>query len=106
MLRENAEARNLRVVSPDETASNRWNVVFEATDRCSTAHIDPGDDLDRFHVVGDVIDRVPSLRACGAYVKQWLRDKLLDHEHYIREHGDDMPEIRDWKWDVADGGAH
>jgi len=63
-------------------------------------------DLDRFHVVGDVIDRVPSLRACGAYVKRWLRDKLLDHEHYIREHGDDMPEIRDWKWDVADGGAH
>jgi xylulose-5-phosphate/fructose-6-phosphate phosphoketolase len=55
-------------------------------------------DLDRFHLVADVIDRVPSLGARAAYVKQWLHDRLADHERYIREHGEDMPEVRDWKW--------
>ena len=55
-------------------------------------------DLDRFHLVGDVIDRVPSLGSRAAYVKQFLRDKLLDHKAYIEKHGEDMPEIRDWKW--------
>jgi len=55
-------------------------------------------DLDRFHLVGDVIDRVPGLGARGAYVKQALRDKLLDHKTYIHKYGQDMPEIRNWKW--------
>jgi xylulose-5-phosphate/fructose-6-phosphate phosphoketolase len=55
-------------------------------------------DLDRFHLAGDVVDRVPRLRRVGAHFKQFLRNKLIDHKQYIIEHGDDMPEIRDWKW--------
>ena len=56
-------------------------------------------DLDRFHLVGDVIDRVPGLGSRAAYAKQFLRDKLLDHKAYIEKHGEDMPEIRNWKWE-------
>jgi xylulose-5-phosphate/fructose-6-phosphate phosphoketolase len=55
-------------------------------------------DLDRFHLAGDLVDRVPRLRNSVGYFKQWLRDKLIEHKRYIVEHGDDMPEIRDWKW--------
>jgi xylulose-5-phosphate/fructose-6-phosphate phosphoketolase len=55
-------------------------------------------DLDRFHLAGDVVDRVPRLQRLGAHFKQFLRNKLIEHKQYIREHGDDMPEIRDWKW--------
>ncbi|MDT8452129.1 MAG: phosphoketolase family protein [Gammaproteobacteria bacterium] len=55
-------------------------------------------DLDRFHLAGDVIDRVPCLGSRAAYAKQYLRDKLFDHQAYIEKYGEDMPEIRDWKW--------
>ena len=55
-------------------------------------------DLDRFHLVADVLDRVPKLSSVAAYGKQAIRDKLIEHTQYITEHGDDMPEIRDWKW--------
>jgi xylulose-5-phosphate/fructose-6-phosphate phosphoketolase len=55
-------------------------------------------DLDRFHLAGDVVDRVPRLQHLGAHFKQLLRNKLIEHKQYICEHGDDLPEIRDWKW--------
>jgi xylulose-5-phosphate/fructose-6-phosphate phosphoketolase len=55
-------------------------------------------DLDRFHLVQDVIDRVPGLGSRAAYVKQRMAEKLVDHKQYICEHGEDMPEIRDWRW--------
>jgi xylulose-5-phosphate/fructose-6-phosphate phosphoketolase len=55
-------------------------------------------DIDRFHLVNDVIDRVPKLGARAAYVKQSMRDRLFDHKQYIEKYGDDMPDVRDWKW--------
>jgi xylulose-5-phosphate/fructose-6-phosphate phosphoketolase len=55
-------------------------------------------EIDRFHLVDDVIDRVPELGSRAAYAKQAIRDKLIDHRRYICERGEDMPEIRDWSW--------
>ena len=55
-------------------------------------------DLDRFHLVEDVIDRVPQLGYAAAYAKQEIRDKLIEHHQYVTKYGIDMPEIRNWKW--------
>jgi xylulose-5-phosphate/fructose-6-phosphate phosphoketolase len=55
-------------------------------------------DLDRYHLAGDAIDRVKRLANVAAYFKQFLRDKLIEHRQYIVRHGEDMPEIRDWRW--------
>ncbi|MHB1687990.1 MAG: phosphoketolase family protein [Ignavibacteriaceae bacterium] len=63
-------------------------------------------ELDRFHLVGDVIDRVPGLGSRAAYVKQFLRDKLLEHKKYIDKYGEDMPEIRNWKWSLGKEGKN
>jgi xylulose-5-phosphate/fructose-6-phosphate phosphoketolase len=58
-------------------------------------------DIDRFHLVQDVVDHVPALGSQGVYLKQKMRDKLIEHKHYIDEHGEDLPEIRNWKWAAA-----
>ncbi len=58
-------------------------------------------DLDRFGLVADVVDRVPKLGASVGYVKQFVRDKRTEHKEYIHKYGEDMPEVRDWKWPYA-----
>ncbi|MGH7279531.1 MAG: phosphoketolase, partial [Candidatus Rokuibacteriota bacterium] len=58
-------------------------------------------DLDRFHLVADVIDRVPGLQATAAYAKQTIRDKLIEHRQYIERYGEDMPDVREWTWNGA-----
>lgn len=55
-------------------------------------------DLDRYHLAGDVVDRVPRLQAIGAHFKQFLRDKLIQHKQYVRQFGDDVPEVKNWTW--------
>ena len=62
-------------------------------------------DLDRFHLASDVIDRVPKLGYMAAYAKQTMRDKLIEHQQYITRHGDDMPEVKNWRWPAAAGGG-
>jgi xylulose-5-phosphate/fructose-6-phosphate phosphoketolase len=57
-------------------------------------------ELDRFHLVMDTIDRVPRTGDKGIYLKQQLKDKLIEHKQYIDKNGEDMPEIRNWKWSV------
>jgi len=55
-------------------------------------------DLDRFHLAGDVVDRVPKLQGTSAHFRQLLRNKLVEHKQYTREHGDDMPDVKNWTW--------
>jgi len=55
-------------------------------------------DLDRYHLAGDVVERVSKLQPTGAHFQQFLRNKLVEHKQYTREHGDDMPEVKNWKW--------
>jgi xylulose-5-phosphate/fructose-6-phosphate phosphoketolase len=59
-------------------------------------------EIDRFHLAIDVIDRVPHLAAVCAHLRQELKNKLIDHWHYVRTHGEDMPEIRDWRWSESE----
>jgi xylulose-5-phosphate/fructose-6-phosphate phosphoketolase len=56
-------------------------------------------DLDRFHLTMDVIDRIPKIRNRGVYLKQELKGKLIEHKEYIAKNGQDLPEIRNWKWE-------
>ena len=55
-------------------------------------------DLDRFHLASDLVDRVPRLQRVGGHFQQFVRDKLVEHKQYVHEFGDDMPEIKNWKW--------
>ena len=61
-------------------------------------------EIDRFHLVQDVVDRVPNLGSKGAYLKQHMKDKLIEHKHYVDKHGQDLPEIRAWKWGAKPDG--
>jgi len=62
-------------------------------------------DLDRYHLAIDVIDRVPGLQSTYAALRQELVDKRLAAREYTRAHGDDIPEVRDWAWPAARGGG-
>jgi xylulose-5-phosphate/fructose-6-phosphate phosphoketolase len=55
-------------------------------------------DLDRYHLAMDTVDRLPQLGSKVAYIKQALHEKLVDHKQYIYRYGEDMPEIRGWRW--------
>jgi xylulose-5-phosphate/fructose-6-phosphate phosphoketolase len=61
-------------------------------------------DLDRFHLVSDVIDRLHKLGYLAAYAKQAIRDKLIEHKSYICQHGEDLPDVREWRWSPIDRG--
>jgi len=61
-------------------------------------------ELDRFHLAIEVIERVPGLSIAAAQIKQQFRDALIEHSHYVRQHGEDMPPVRDWVWPNSAGG--
>jgi len=61
-------------------------------------------ELDRFHLVMDTIDRLPQTGDKGVYLKQQLKEKLIEHKQYIDKYGEDLPEIRNWKWGAANAG--
>src|SRR5215210_1865323 len=60
-------------------------------------------DLDRFHLAIDVIDRVPRLRDRGSHAREWLRNRLIEHTRHVRTTGEDLPDVRDWQWGDVDG---
>jgi phosphoketolase len=62
------------------------------------------DSLDRFHLVIDSFDRLPQTGDRGIYLKQKLKDKLIEHKQEIDKYGEDLPEIRNWKWSPMSGG--
>jgi xylulose-5-phosphate/fructose-6-phosphate phosphoketolase len=58
-------------------------------------------DLDRFHLAEDVIDRLAEPPKNVAYIKQDIREKLIEHKQYVTKHGDDLPEVKNWRWPGA-----
>src|SRR5688500_6565471 len=61
-------------------------------------------DIDRFHLVQDVVDRVSPMKPRAAHLTRIIQDKLMAHNRYIRQYGEDMPEIRDWQWGATEKG--
>jgi xylulose-5-phosphate/fructose-6-phosphate phosphoketolase len=62
-------------------------------------------EMDRFHLVIDVIDRVPGLARHAAVLRQQMVDKRTQHREYVRRTGEDLPEVRDWRWVTAQAGS-
>jgi xylulose-5-phosphate/fructose-6-phosphate phosphoketolase len=62
-------------------------------------------DMDRFHLAADALNRIPRLHLRAAYAKQAIRDRLIEHRQYVSTHGEDLPEVRDWRWGAAEGGS-
>jgi len=62
-------------------------------------------ELDRFHLALEAIQRVPGLQTSGAAAKQSYQAKLTEHHRYVREHGEDMPEVQNWRWPYAGGST-
>src|SRR5262249_13108493 len=87
--RTNHENRHVRGYKEEGTTTTPFDMVVL-------------NDIDRFHLVEAVVERVPGLRARAAYAKQAVRDKLIEHTQYIAKHGEDMREIREWRWGGAD----
>ena len=89
------------------TGSNNFHVRGYKEEGTTTTPFDMVmlNDLDRFHLVIDVIDRVPSLQTKYASLRQDMVDRRIAAREYTREHGDDMPEVRDWVWPDARGAA-
>ncbi len=59
-------------------------------------------DLDRFHLAGDVVDRLPQLGPHAAYIKQWLSEKLVEHREHVERYGDDLAEVSGWRWEPSE----
>jgi xylulose-5-phosphate/fructose-6-phosphate phosphoketolase len=57
-------------------------------------------DLDRFHLLADLCERVPKLASRAAHIKQFVRDRLVEHQAYVTEHGVDLPDIQNWRWSI------
>jgi hypothetical protein len=70
---------------------------------CGARCVGEAAESDRFHLVSNVIDRVPKLGTVAACAKQAIRDMWIEHRQYIREHGEDLPEVRNWRWDAKAG---
>ena len=62
-------------------------------------------ELDRFHLAMDAIDRMPELGDRAAHYRQDLQDQLIRHRQYVRTYGEDLPEVRDWQWTRGSSGA-
>ncbi len=82
------------------TMSERFHVRGYKEEGTTTTPFDMTvrNDLDRFHLAGDAIDRIPRIRTVAGHLKQFLRDRLVEHHEYVRVHGEDLPDVREWRW--------
>jgi phosphoketolase len=113
VMRMNLASKNFRVFSPDENNSNRWtnhknlHVRGYKEEGTTTTPFDMCvlNDMDRYRLVMDVIDRVPGLVDRSAGVRRAMADKRAEHKRYVAQHGEDMPETAGWAWPGRGTGA-